>query len=189
MYDIMNMYKTEEGQTKITNETFNIAPDTVAIRCLYNPKLRLKRMSNINEQQEVKNLIMACQYNRDHRDNIHFQKIPKGYKIIGIRGYKATNNEQCLHVNDFQMWKPPPDWLSVRRLAQRFDSEMNAAKHKDGVDAYEKKHTKFGKKAFTTFSSAQSRTRTTADTTSRRSEIKKRMEIRSNEHLRRMSKF
>ena len=50
MYDIMNMYKSEEGQTKINNETFNIAPDTVAIRCLYNPKLRLKRMSNIESR-------------------------------------------------------------------------------------------------------------------------------------------
>ena len=77
------------------------------------------------------------------------------------------------------MWKPPPDWLSVRRLAQKFDSEMNAG----ATEGLEKKYTKIGRKAFTTFNSSQSRTRTTTTgSASRKSEIKKRMELRSNEH-------
>ena len=33
---------------------------------------------------------MAREYKRDHRDTILFKKIPKGYKIIGIRGFKHT---------------------------------------------------------------------------------------------------
>ena len=37
MYDIMSMQKGD-GLPKISNETFTIAPDTVSIRCLFNPK-------------------------------------------------------------------------------------------------------------------------------------------------------
>ena len=65
-------------------------------------------------------MIWTVEYSRDHRDQMHYQKIPKGYKVIGIRGFKSTNGEQCLHVNDFLIWKPPPNWLSFTRLAQKF---------------------------------------------------------------------
>ena len=81
--------------------------------------MRLKRVNCIDKEGKDLNLIMAREYNRDHKDIIHFQKIPKGYKIIGIRGFKYINGEQMLHLADFQIWKPPPDWLSYKSLVQR----------------------------------------------------------------------
>ena len=38
-------------------------------------------------------MIWTVEYSRDHRDHMHYQKIPKGYKVIGIRGFKSTNGE------------------------------------------------------------------------------------------------
>ena len=73
----------------------------------------------------MKHLILACQYTRDHRDAIHYQKIPKGYKIIGIRGHRLTSGG--LHVNDFLIWKPPPHWLSFAQLARKFKQDRATA--------------------------------------------------------------
>ena len=113
MYDIIALLKGEEGLfAKISNETFNIADGTAQIRVLYSPRLRLKRMSCVNHAKKESNTIMAREYNRDHRDTILWKKIPKDYKIIGLCGFKQTQGGQALHLADFQIWKPPKDWLS-----------------------------------------------------------------------------
>lgn len=126
-YDIMSVDKDENGHTeKITNETFSITPDTTSIRNLYNPKLRIKRMACVNETGKVSNVKLALEYNRDHRDSIHFTKIPRGYKLIGIRGWRSTNGGQMLHLNDFLVWKPPLDWLSVNVLKKRLKHKQTS---------------------------------------------------------------
>ena len=94
-YDIVTMNKVPQGDhiSKVANETFSLAPETTQIRVLYNPKLRLKRVNCVDKAGKELNLLIAREYNRDHRDNFLFKKIPKGYKIIGIRGFKYTNGE------------------------------------------------------------------------------------------------
>jgi len=50
---------------------------------------------------------------RDHRDKNIDKKIPKGYKIIGVKGFKNTYDDSVIHVADFIIWKPPPYWLDI----------------------------------------------------------------------------
>ena len=68
------------------------------------------------------------------------QKIPNGYKIIGIRAHRTTNQDMCLHVNDFLIWKPPPHWLSFAQLAKKFKHERikRALKHPENIPAKRK---------------------------------------------------
>ena len=56
-------------------------------------------------------ILNSRNYARDHRDQIIYKKVPKGYKIIGIRAKNNTINDQVLHFTDFIIWKPPQDWL------------------------------------------------------------------------------
>jgi len=41
------------------------------------------------------------------------KKIPAGYKIIGVKGFKNTYDGIVLHVADFIIWKPPLGWLDI----------------------------------------------------------------------------
>ena len=46
-------------------------------------------------------------YVSDHRDAVTDKKIPAGYKIIGVRGFKSTNgpsDDMALHIGDFIIW-------------------------------------------------------------------------------------
>ena len=45
-------------------------------------------------------------YVSDHRDIPTDKKIPTGYKIIGVRGYKNTSDDMALHIGDFIIWQP-----------------------------------------------------------------------------------
>ena len=124
MYDVMSVDKDEDGACqRIANETFTIAQETATIRNLYTPKLRLKRVACVDDAGKVAAIKLALEYNRDHRDSIHFTKMPRGFKIIGIRGWRYTNGGQMLHLNDFLIWKPPPGWLSVKELARRLEPQ------------------------------------------------------------------
>ena len=40
-------------------------------------------------------------------------KIPKGYKIIGVRGFKNTSDDMTLHIGDFIIWQPQAGWLDI----------------------------------------------------------------------------
>jgi len=52
------------------------------------------------------NKIRAPMYVSDHRDIPTDKKIPTGYKIIGVRGYKNTSDDMALHIGDFIIWQP-----------------------------------------------------------------------------------
>ena len=60
---------------------------------------------------EEVNKIRAPMYVSDHRDNVIDKKIPAGYKIIGVRGFKNTSDDMVLHIADFIIWRPEPGWL------------------------------------------------------------------------------
>ena len=80
MYDVMSLNRNLEGQCKkITNETYSIASNTKQIRVLFNPKMRLKRMSCVTNSTKETNPIMAREYTRDYRDTTAWKKIPKDY--------------------------------------------------------------------------------------------------------------
>lgn len=94
------------------NETFKIrSRHDFHFRFLQNPRNRIKRISNLsptnNHEQGV---INARNFARDHRDTIIFKKVPRGYKLIGIRAMKNTFNDQVLHFTDFLIWKVPENW-------------------------------------------------------------------------------
>ena len=55
----------------------------------------------------------APNYASDHRDSLIDKKIPAGYKIIGVKGFKNTYDGIVLHVADFIIWKPPQGWLDI----------------------------------------------------------------------------
>lgn len=55
---------------------------------------------------EEANKIRALKYVSDHRDTMTDMKIPKGYKIIGVRGFKNTSDDMTLHIGDFIIWQP-----------------------------------------------------------------------------------
>ena len=65
-------------------------------------------------KEENKNLkLRAPKISSDHRDTKIEKKIPKGYKIIGIKGFKKTYDDTVIHVADFIIWKPPLYWLDI----------------------------------------------------------------------------
>ena len=53
---------------------------------------------------EEVNKIRAPMYVSDHRDTVQDKKIPSGYKIIGVRGFKGTSDDMALHIADFIVW-------------------------------------------------------------------------------------
>ena len=59
------------------------------------------------------NKIRAPMYVSDHRDTIVDKKIPPGFKIIGVRGFKSTSDDMALHIGDFIIWQPTPGWLDI----------------------------------------------------------------------------
>ena len=59
------------------------------------------------------NKVRSRKYETDHRDNLFEKKIPAGYKIIGVKGFKKTYDGNVLHIADFIIWKPPADWLDI----------------------------------------------------------------------------
>lgn len=61
-------------------------------------------------------VLNARNFARDHRDYITYKKIPKGYKIIGIRAINNTFHDAVLHFTDFLIWKTPNDWLKASKL-------------------------------------------------------------------------
>ena len=122
-YDIVSLMRNADDlhvqAQKINNENFNIAPGVETIRVLQNPKLRYKALScvaSLNGEArltEELNKVRARCYASDHRDNQIDIKIPPGYKIIGVKGFKNTNDGVVLHVADFIIWKPTPGWLDI----------------------------------------------------------------------------
>jgi len=62
---------------------------------------------------EEANKIRARKYVSDHRDAVIDKKIPKGYKIIGVRGFKGTSDDYALHIADFIIWQPQAGWLDI----------------------------------------------------------------------------
>ena len=89
--------------------------------------MRLKRLTCLAEdhnsrdpnQLEERALIRAKKYTNDHRDSKVKIKIPKGYKIIGIRCFKSNNSDSTLHFADFLIWKPFPGWLDISSQGRR----------------------------------------------------------------------
>ena len=116
----------------IHNEIFNIAPNTEAVRALVNPKNRHKTLAclvsqNGNDQKvlEETNKVRAPKYASDHRDTLTDKKIPAGYKLIGVKGFKNTYVGDVLHVADFIIWNPPPGWLDI---SPEGEAKMEAAR-------------------------------------------------------------
>jgi len=65
-----------------------------------------------NATDEV-NKVRSLMYASDHRDSMIDKKIPSGYKIIGVKGFRNTYDGVVLHVADFIIWKPPIGWLDI----------------------------------------------------------------------------
>jgi hypothetical protein len=84
--------------------------ENLEIRFLINPKHRVKRISNVSPSGKERGVIDSRNFMRDHRDVIIFKKIPKGYRLIGVRALSGTNFNQVLHFVDFLIWKVPPNW-------------------------------------------------------------------------------
>lgn len=122
-YDIVRIMRHPDDPNRnlIHNEIFNIDSETKQIRCLMNPRMHNKTVTcllHINSEREQKvleevNKIRAPMYVSDHRDTIIDKKIPPGYKIIGVRGFKSTHDDMELHIADFIIWKPTPGWLDI----------------------------------------------------------------------------
>ena len=90
----LSLRKRKIGGLLIKNETFKILMQDAPFRFLQNPKNRIKRMSNLspNGNHEY-GILNSRNYARDHRDQIIYKKVPKGYKIIGIRAKNNTIND------------------------------------------------------------------------------------------------
>lgn len=122
-YDIVSLMRNMEDfqvqAFKIHNENFNVSPGTESIRVLQNPKFRHKTLSCLTpgeggtKNSEEVNKVRARLYASDHRDTMHQKQIPPGYKLIGVKGFKNTNDGVVLHVADFIIWKPSPGWLDI----------------------------------------------------------------------------
>ena len=100
---------------EIYNEKFHVHPNTEKIRVLKNPKLRCKAIACLlpkNKTEEI-NKERARKYASDHRDDPFDYKIPPGYKLIGVKGFKNTHDGCVLHVADLIIWKPKPFWLDI----------------------------------------------------------------------------
>ena len=77
--------------------------------------------------------IQAPKYASDHRDKVVDKNIPKGYKIIGVKGFRNTYDEKVIHVADFIIWKPPPFWLDISPEGlERREEARNAALNGNG---------------------------------------------------------
>ena len=68
---------------------------------------------------EEQGLIRAKKYTNDHKDTKVTLKIPRGYKIIGVRAFNQTQDDSTLHVADFLVWKPQPGWLDISPEGRR----------------------------------------------------------------------
>ena len=86
-----------------------------------NPRIRHKTLTCIaptgmERDQKVMdevNKVRAPMYASDHRDSLVEKKIPTGYKVIGVKGFKNTYDGVVLHVADLIIWKPPSGWLDI----------------------------------------------------------------------------
>jgi hypothetical protein len=94
------------------NETFKIKQQELpSFRLIKNPRNRIKRIGNTSPSNNLdKGAINSRNFARDHRDTIIYKKIPKGYKLIGIRALKNTHGDNVLHFVDFVIWKVPKGW-------------------------------------------------------------------------------
>ena len=72
------------------NEKFQIHPDTSAIRVHFNPRLRNKRIACVVKGDEKHTIRGSVPTN--HKDSESEINIPTGYKIIGVRGFKSTQD-------------------------------------------------------------------------------------------------
>lgn len=144
-YDIVRIMRHPEDYScsSIHNEIFNIAPETEQIRCLMNPRKHHKTVTCLvpkcqdgdRKVFEELNKIRAPMYVSDHRDKPLIKKIPAGYKIIGIRGFKGTSDDMALHIGDFLIWQPQPGWLdfSLNGQAKRDAAESERNKKRLGL--------------------------------------------------------
>ena len=139
-YDIVSMMRHPDDMScqSITNEKFQVHPDTESIRVHFNPRLRNKRIACMVKNQtsgkrEETNTIRSG-VPTNHKDNENEIDLPPGYKIIGVRGFKTTSDQTVLHICDFLIWKPQPGWLdiSLEGLAKRDGEQLtllNFKKH------------------------------------------------------------
>lgn len=125
-YDVVNMWrhKSDRSCHSIKNELFNLHKDTDKIRVLQNPRTRHKTLSCLltgidSKGNDGVNKIRAPKAASDHRDTLIDKKIPPGYKIIGVKGFKSTYDDNVLHVADFIIWKPPVGWLDISAEGMR----------------------------------------------------------------------
>ena len=101
----------------MSNEKFQVHPETEAIRVHFNPRLRNKRIACMvknpatGKKEEI-NTIRGC-IPTNHKDSENEIEIPPGYKIIGVRGFKNTSDQHFLHICDFLIWRPQPGWLDI----------------------------------------------------------------------------
>lgn len=110
-----NMDDFQVQANEIYNEKFHVHPNTEKIRVLKNPKQRCKAIACLfpkNKTDEI-NKERARKYASDHRDDPFDYKIPPGYKLIGVKGFKNTHDGCVLHVADLIIWKPKPFWLDI----------------------------------------------------------------------------
>ena len=92
-------------------------PDADEIRIHFNPRLRNKRISCLlrdpaSGKLDEKNTIRG-NVPTNHKDGTSEVDIPKGFKIIGVRGFKSNLDQTVLHVSDFLIWEPMPGWLDI----------------------------------------------------------------------------
>ena len=92
-----------------------------------NKRLTCLARSSTTKDLEEANLIRAKKYTNDHRDSKVDLKIPRGYKVIGVRCFKNTLDDVTLHIADFMVWKPTPGWMDIspegrlKREAAKFE--------------------------------------------------------------------
>ena len=92
--------------------------------------------------------VRAYKYASDHRDTPVDKKIPNGYKLIGVKGFKNTYNGVVLHAADFIIWKPPPGWLDIspEGIAKRESARLDALhKHQMGMSGQSWRSSKLNK--------------------------------------------
>ena len=140
-YDIVSLerHPRDFSCQSIHNESCQVVQNVEQVRILMNPRGRHKTLACLIPQtaqpdksdakpNEEMYKVRAPNYNSDHRDSLADRKIPYGYKIIGVRGFKNTNDGAVLHIADFIIWKPRVDWLKV--LAEGY-AELEAISHRN----------------------------------------------------------
>ena len=123
-YEIVNLMRNLQDNSghSYNNEFFDLSINPLdGIRATVNPRQRLKTLSWMTKDVKQDNLkmIRALKYASDHRDEIQSKRIPKGYKIIGVKGFRKTYESTVIHVCDFIIWKPPPFWLDISPEGQK----------------------------------------------------------------------